>query len=200
MQRNQITPKPDEPQPPIHSPDLEVPKTPPSVDEKLKKIFRKPLPDFDETVSFHRGSRSGGVGYQIVAWSFVAAFIDALILFAMSCFFLVSLSLLVKSQLSSVLHFFEGSLFQFGLAVGAMFVWTYMIMLRVFLGYTIGEWACGLRVGSLQQRLHRFYSLKVLARVCLIFFTGLFILPALSLLFGRDLAGHLVRLPLMKAS
>lgn len=175
--------------------EVEVPEI--SNPESLQKIFRKSVPEFSDTTDFHRGSRSGGVGHQLVAWSFVAAFIDALILFSIACFFLLSFSLLVKAQANLVLDFFGGSFYQFGLFVGASLVCTYMIMLRIFLGYTIGEWACRLRLGSLKQRLHRFYSLKVIARMILIFSTGLFVIPFLSLIFGKDLAGRMVGLPLV---
>jgi hypothetical protein len=200
MDKNQIPS--DSLVPPIPLPEAEVP----PVSEKnpeiqnLQKIFKKSVPDFAESTDFHRGPRSGGRGYQLVAWSFIAATIDALILFSMSCFFLFALSLLVKSQMISVLQVFSGSLFKVGIAGGALAVWTYMIMLRVFLGFTIGEWACGLRLGSLKQRLHRFYSLRVLARMLLIFATGLFTLPLLSILTGRDLPGLAVRLPLVQSS
>lgn len=182
----------------LHISNPEIERNPPQDSVDLKKFFKKSVPDLTDETGFHRGSRSnGGGGYQLVAWSFIAATIDALILFSMSCFFLFALSVLVKSQVFSVLQIFSGSLMQVGLGAAAFLIVTYMIMLRVFLGYTIGEWACGLRLGSLQQRLNRFYSLKVLARMFLIFSTGLVVFPALSMLTGRDLPGLLVRLPLV---
>lgn len=166
--------------------------------ENLHRFFRQLLPDIDESTDFHRGSRSGGGGHQLVAWSFIAAFIDALILFSIGCFFLLSFSLLVKTQTQLVVEFFGASLFQIGIYIAVSLIGTYMIMLRVFLGYSIGEWACGLRLGSLQQRLHRSYSLKVIARMGLTLVTGFFLLPFLSLVVGKDLVGHLVGLPLVQ--
>ncbi len=187
----------------IHRPEFpltpdQVPTRAPDGSGNLEKYFRESTSQFDFSMGFHRGSRSGGVGYQLVAWSFVAALIDALLLFATSCLFLLCFSFLVRSQFSSVLQVFGGSIYQIGLAGGVMLVGIYMIMLRVFLGFTIGEWACALRLGDLRQRLNRYYSLKVIARMVLIFATGLVLIPAFSLLLGRDLAGFIVRLPLVQ--
>jgi len=171
---------------------------PPESTEDLQKFFRDDSAKLDFSTEFHRGSRSGGVGYKLIAWSFIAALIDGLILFALACVFLLGFSFLVKSQMGSVLQIFGGSIYQIGLMAGALILGTYMIMLRVFLGYTVGEWACSLRLGNLKQRLNRFYSLRVVARMFLIFITGLIVLPAVSLLIGRDIAGLLVRLPLIE--
>jgi hypothetical protein len=190
----------------IHRPDYSrpTPRTPesgkrsPERHGNLQKHFRQSVAQVDFSTEFHRGSRSGGVGYRLVAWSFVAALIDALLLFAISCLFLLSFSFLVKSQFGSVLQVFGGSVYQIGLAGGIALIGTYMIMLRVFLGFTIGEWACALRLGDLRQRLNRFYSLKVIARMLVIFGTGLVVIPAFSILLGRDLAGFIVRLPLVE--
>ncbi|MEZ0390924.1 MAG: RDD family protein [Pseudobdellovibrionaceae bacterium] len=193
MEKNQVSPQEINSDLPIS--DLEIPSVPPP--EDLQKYFQKSLPKFSDSTDFHRGSRSGGVGHALVAWSFVAALIDALILFSLSCFFLVSLSLLVKVRFLSVFSVFDGSFFQVGLFAGASLILVYMIMLRVFLGFTIGEWACGLRLGNLKQRLHRSYSLKVLARMLLLTVTGLFLLPLLSMIAGRDIQGWIVRLPLV---
>lgn len=164
----------------------------------LDRHFRQGMAKMDFSTEFHRGSRSGGVGYKLVAWSFVAALIDALIIFSLSCLFLLSFSFLVKSEIGSVLQGFGGFIYQIGLSGGALILLTYMIMLRVFLGFTIGEWACSLRLGNLKQRLNRFYSLRVVARMFLIVGTGLVVIPFFSLLTGRDLAGLLIRLPLIE--
>ncbi len=164
----------------------------------LGGFFRDGSAHLDFSTEFNRGSRSGGVGYKLVAWSFIAALIDALIIFALSCAFLVGFSFLVKSEMHSMLQVFGGSIYQIGFMAGALLLCTYMIMLRVFLGFTIGEWACSLRLGNLKQRLNRFYSLRVVARMFLIFITGLVVLPLISLLIGRDLAGLVVRLPLIE--
>jgi hypothetical protein len=99
--------------------------------------------------------------------------------------------------MSLVVGVFRSDVYQMGVLGLLSLILAYMIMLRVFLGFTVGEWACGLRLGNLKQRLNRFYSLRVVARMIVLLCTGLFTLPALSLLFGRDIPGWIVRLPLI---
>lgn len=179
LERSEIDPVPDSPSP------------------LKEKYFKKPLPDFSSSTDFHRGSRSGGVGHALIAWSFLAAFVDAVALFGVASFFVFTFSLLVKTEVISTVGMLSADLIRAVLVIGALMVFSYMTLLRVFLGFTLGEWTCGLRLGSLKQRLNKFYSLKVLGRMVLIFATGLFFLPALSLVTGRDLAGLIVRLPLI---
>ncbi len=182
----------DMPLPPISIPEREKPA--PLTD--LKSPFGRHLPGFAETTEFRRGSSSGGSKHQLVAWSFLAAFIDSVFLFGVASSFLFIFSLLVKVQMISAVGVLSSDLYKAGLVMATCLVWFYMIMLRVFLGFTLGEWVCGLRLGNLKQRLNRFYSLKVVARMTLIFATGLFLLPLISLLMGMDLSGKMVRLPL----
>ncbi len=66
-----------------------------------------------------------------------------------------------------------------------------MISIRSLLGFTIGEWACDLRLGQPHERLRNNYVIKVMLRSSLILLTGVVTLPVLSLLLGRDLAGVL---------
>jgi hypothetical protein len=73
----------------------------------------------------------------------------------------------------------------------------YLIFLRSFLSFTLGEWACGLRLGSPKQRLMSSYIFKVTARTLLIYATGVIIIPALSLITGQDIPGRLLKLPLV---
>lgn len=179
---------------PISPHEPEVPSYPKS--SRFTGVLRQRLPDFEESTHFHQGSR--GSRREIVAWSFVAALIDGLLLFASSCFFLFALSLLMRVQMISLKPLFGDSFFHIGLVVGGLLVCSYMILLRVFLGFTIGEWACGLRLGSLKQRLNKYYGLKVIARMAVVCLTGGFVLPLLSVLIGRDVPGVIVKLPLVR--
>ncbi len=70
------------------------------------------------------------------------------------------------------------------------YLWLYMVMLRSFLGFTLGDWACGLRLGAIEQRLGPGYSLRVVFRAGIFIATGIIFLPILSLIVGRDLAGQ----------
>jgi hypothetical protein len=66
----------------------------------------------------------------------------------------------------------------------------YMVILRCFLGYTIGEWACDLRLGRPHQFVQPTYPIRVLLRFLLNLATGMITLPLLSLIVGQDLAGR----------
>ena len=69
--------------------------------------------------------------------------------------------------------------------------WAYMIMMRVFMGASLGEWSCQLRLGQPIQRIKPGYTLRVMARTTLILVTGVITLPLLSLIFKRDILGDI---------
>lgn len=149
--------------------------------------------DFDKKTGFQGGSSSKRRAYQVTLWSLVALTIDALLLLASSCLFIICFSFIVKAGMSTVLK----ELFR-SQGVGFIFIqaylicaWAYMITLRVFMGATVGEWACDLRLGQPHQRLKNSYVCKVFLRTTLILLTGLIPLPLLSLLCGVDVSGKL---------
>lgn len=74
----------------------------------------------------------------------------------------------------------------------------YMIIHRIFLGYTPGEWAYDIRLGKPEQQNSAIYSLKAIARQFLIIATGVVILPLAGLVTGKDLAGLLSGMTLTK--
>jgi hypothetical protein len=177
--------------PALPPPEADLPKV------DLRKYFQKTPDIVEESMAFHRGPRSNS-SRKVIAWSFTAALLDCLLLISVSCFLLIAFSFLVKAQLSLVFQILGSSAFQMACALMSGLSIFYLVLFRVFLGFTIGEWACDLRVGSLKQRLHSSYSLRVLFRTAVIFATGIFSLPLLSLIFGKDLPGVLARLPLVQ--
>lgn len=154
--------------------------------------------DVEETTQthFHQGP-SGRGPREITLWSFAALSIDLLLSFAFTCLALMSVLLWGRYEFSDLSLFVSKNLtwFLVGVVFGVLSI--YMLMLRIFLGFTIGDWACGLRLGSLQQRLSSRYSLLVLARALLNITTGAIVLPILSLLLARDIAGQITGLSLV---
>jgi hypothetical protein len=146
---------------------------------------------------FHRGPVSRRGGYAIAAWSFVAAGIDALVIFSLCCFIFAGGVFALHVKLHTMLHELAPGILEALIFFALMISAFYLILLRSFLNFTLGEWACGLRLGSPKQRLMSSYILKVVARTLLIYATGLVLLPALSLITGRDLPGLLLKLPLV---
>lgn len=168
--------------------------------EHLNELFKKANLNFDSSESFHGGPSSRGKGYKLAFWSWVASSIDLLILFSLSCVFLMTFSFLVNDSLKDILRVFGGSFLTIFALVWLSFSALYMVMLRSFMGHSIGEWACGLRVGSAKQRLGRNYIFRVIFRVAIVFATGVVLLPLLSLLTGKDLAGKASGIPLISVS
>lgn len=149
--------------------------------------------EFDKKNGFQGGPVSKRKAYQVTLWSFVALAIDALLLLASSCLFLICFSYVVKAGMSSLLRdlFVSQSLGILFIQAYVVSAWAYMITLRLFMGSTVGEWACDLRLGQPHQRLQSGYVLRVMLRTSLILLTGLLPLPLLSLVFGVDVPGKI---------
>ena len=166
----------------------------------VENIFRGRkfhIDSFIQDSGFHSGPNSGR-SYRRSMWSLAAIVIDGLIVTSLGCFFIVAFALTMKTDLKAAIGFFDGSFANFGAVVFTVLAMIYVTLLRSFLGYSIGEWACGLRLGLPNERLSRKYSLRVLMRTLAIFFTGVIVLPALSLITGYDMAGRLTGIYLFK--
>lgn len=157
-----------------------------NMEQLIDRVFSKRrLPEFDET-GFHRGPRDGAGGLRLAVWNWVAALIDTLLV--------ISMTLLLASFVSVTPYWglFYSELEKVLPLVG----FAYIVMLRILLGRSIGEWACGLRLGDFVERKSRTYPVRVILRSILVFSTGLILLPLVSLLMERDLTGRIVGLEL----
>jgi hypothetical protein len=72
----------------------------------------------------------------------------------------------------------------------------YMVLNRAFLGFTPGEWAYDLMLGSPDQISWKSYPLRVMARHTIFVATGVLPLFLISLILGKDLVGQWTGLPL----
>lgn len=173
-------------------PTTRTPNRPPPSGARLDRLFlhRRGQLTWDQMTGFRGGAQR--TGHRLMAWSIVAAVIDALILASASSLFLIAFAMIVKNPVAIVL--------KSALALGAWrlflvvlvgFSWLYLVGMRVAFGHTIGEWACDLRLGQPSERRRKTYPLRVLLRSTLTVATGGVPLSALSLLLGRDLAGFL---------
>lgn len=148
-------------------------------------------------VSFHRGSSRTPRRWRVMAWSLAAGVIDVLMMFSLTCL-MVGVFVFVmgwKLSLAQVLKT-DALSFSMLLTLGGFYA-CYLLVFRVFLGCTLGEWACGLRLGEPRHRLSPTYSMRVHYRFLITLVTGVVTLPILSLVFGVDLAGKLSGLPLV---
>lgn len=149
--------------------------------------------NFEQGTGFHGGPSARRKGARLALWSWLASFIDALILISISCVFMLMFSFIVKTPVGQIMGavFHSQHQLTFFAEVFVVFAWLYMIAIRSFMGSTIGEWACDLRLGQPHERLHISYIFKVALRSTLILITGVVTLPLLSLFAGKDLPGAL---------
>lgn len=150
-------------------------------------------------VAFHRGgSSSRGPRWMLLAWSAFAAVVDFLICFSITCFVTYLFVFVSGVSFTAVSRFIQHQ-FLLGYAGCVLLVFTcYLLTFRVFAGCTVGEWACGIRLGEPRHRISNDYSLRVLQRFMLVTVTGVVTLPVLSLIVGEDMAGRLSGLPLVQ--
>lgn len=150
------------------------------------------------SAAFHRGPNKRR-GYRLTAWLLASVLTDVLIIVACTCLFLLGAAMLFKlmndPELNQFTKYFlsQKTMKQTALYLYGYISLIYFIFFRVFLGATIGEWSCGIRIGQPSERMKPNYTFKVVSRVLLITGTGIFILPLLSLLLKKDVAGQLTK-------
>lgn len=177
--------------------EIEIPRKPSDTEVHIDPTpyLKSKVPQKIEDVglAFRRGSSSRRPRWSLVAWSVMAGLIDLLIVTSFWSFALLGVMLA-----------FRWTGVRLGLQVDGPLMWAmigqysgYFLIFRVFAGFTIGEWACGLRLGEPRHRLAEDYSLRVLGRFCIVAGTGFICLPVLSLILGFDVAGRLAGLPLV---
>lgn len=176
----------------------------PRREPSLKKT-NKPSKPLNKTPLFQRddyfveegtGFRSGAQnrsGLKLALWSWMSAFIDTLVLVSISCFAIVLFSFLMKSPAREMLRFLaiEPNIAKMFATSFLFSAWSYLIMMRIFMGASLGEWSCQLRLGQPIQRIRTGYALRVAARTTIILLTGIVTVPLLSLFLKRDLAGEM---------
>lgn len=148
--------------------------------------------NFELGTGFRSGSQKRS-GLKLALWTWLSAAIDALVLISVSCFFAIAFSFLMKVSPASLISTFIKEQ-QLPINLVLLFLlstWSYLIFMRAFIGASIGEWTCDLRLGQPLQRYKATYILKVILRTSLVILTGVFVLPLISLFAGRDIAGDL---------
>lgn len=171
-------------------PRTEIPPAPRSINLDRLFLHRRGQLTWDQMTSFNGGPRRQGS--RLILWSLMAVSIDTLILLSLSCLFLIAFAFIVHTPIGGVMRSAGGlGLRQMFLPIFLVSCWTYMVVLRVFFGFSIGEWACDLRLGQPSQRRHPTYLFKVALRATVLVATGVVTLPLLSLILGHDLPGRL---------
>ncbi|MDZ4660897.1 MAG: RDD family protein [Pseudomonadota bacterium] len=140
------------------------------------------------------------ITYPVVAASFPAMMFDAIFSFAISLIFLIALVFVTRIDILSIVRATsiyltnQVSLVVLYVAISQL----YIVIARTFCGQTLGEWAFDIQLGTPSDQQDDRYPLKVLARSLFVTFTGVILLPFLSLLLGNDLASRVSGLRLYR--
>lgn len=125
--------------------------------------------------------------------SFPAALLDLIIVTALALVFLVALLTVTKVDLNTVLRNISADLMT-QISLGVLFISVmqmYVVIARAFFGRTLGEWTFDLQVGEDEEQTLESYPLRVVGRSMLTTLTGLILLPLISMIVGRDIAGQI---------
>lgn len=171
----------------------EIPRNQPAQPDRVEiDLFKRDDFFIEDHLAFQSGSQNRS-GFKLALWSWMSASIDTLILISISCFSMIFFSILMKSPIREMLNLgsMESNTAKLFMISFLFSFWVYMVIMRIFMGASLGEWSCQLRLGQPIQRIKSSYILRVIARTTLILLTGVIILPILSLLLKRDIAGEL---------
>jgi hypothetical protein len=182
----------------------ETPKMPTTVvDDVLKNISQQRKLDFSahvkEKVSLQI-EKNKAPEYKNVVWSAGAFILDAMMILALSLVFTIDMLLVTRVDLiRNLTQPVIGNILFISLAAMLLAVITlYYTICRSFLGFTLGEWAFELQMGTDEERNSAYYPLKVTARSLLSLVTGFVLLPVISVIVRTDLAGRLTQTRLTK--
>lgn len=125
--------------------------------------------------------------------SLAAAGLDFMIIAALFLVGLIAMISITKADLvSNILN--PGSDYSVWMATGLLFFvsyFSYMVLFRSYMNFTLGEWAFDQRCGNTEEINSAWYAPKVILRTIVIAATGFLILPAISFIFGKDIAGQI---------
>lgn len=125
--------------------------------------------------------------------SIPSAALDFVVIVALSLIFMAGMLSMTKMDLGMVVRAAESdSLTTLSLVVAFLAIMQmYLIVSRTFYGRTLGEWTFDVQLGRGEDQTQAMYPVKVVGRSLLVTLTGLLILPLISLIMRRDLAGQI---------
>ncbi len=156
-----------------------------------------------EGPGLRRSGHSGAKGkLQFAPLSLSAAFLDFVMVVALSLIFLVMLLSVTKVEILSIAFNLQSDLAtQVSLLVLFIaIIQMYVVVTRSFFGRTLGEWTFDYQLGNDQQQKSGWYPLLVTWRSLLMVLTGLVVLPILSVIVRRDLPAYFCGLHLYRRS
>lgn len=161
----------------------------PSQSGKAVESILKSLNDKNKSLQFSPDKNKNVSPYLQVSPGLAAGFLDLLLITSLGLIYMLSLIFTLKVDLIKTLSEGEAMIW---IATASIFLgvgFVYYTAQRIFLGYTLGDWAYEQRLGLPEEMQKTGYSLKVVARQVLIMITGIITLPLISWILGRDIAG-----------
>lgn len=137
---------------------------------------------------------------QPVTLSFESAVLDLIIVMGLTLVFMTALLVVTKVDLNVVFRNLNSD-YMTQISLGVLFLAVmqmYVVISRSFFGRTLGEWTFDLQMGQDEEQRLEVYPLKVAARSFLVTVTGLVLLPLISAILGRDVAGQITGIKLYK--
>ncbi|WII73175.1 metalloendopeptidase [Bdellovibrio sp. 22V] len=170
-----------------------------AVDEILKTLQKNRHLDFESSKQ-KISQTTAKEEYKKTIWSFSAALLDGMLVIASSLLCMILLLVITKVDLIGNLTNpdAQGMIYLSTLAMFGGVAFIYLVLNRIYLGCTPGEWAFDQRIGKPEELNKAMFSLKVVARSFLVVATGLIVFPVLSLLFNKDMAGSITGAQLYK--
>jgi hypothetical protein len=172
-----------------------------AVDEILKTLQKNRRLDFENKAAHKVANQvSTKDEFRKDTWNPASAFLDAMLVVAASLLCMIILLVVTKADLLANLSNPDAGgmiyLSTFGLLASVTFI--YLVVNRMFTGCTPGEWAFEQRIGKPDELTDAMYSLRVVGRSLLVIATGFVLLPVLSALINKDLAGEVTGALLFK--
>ena len=172
---------------------------PPSVDfredKEREKMLKGPEAPFRETPTpIYRPQLEPEVAknrdFDITLNNFASAIIDGLIILGLASLFVVSLIAITQVDIIRMLTSPQAGSRTF-LEIGGLYLGVtllYFMIARGLFGATLGDWAFDVQLGSEEERRHLMYPFQVIFRTFVILITGIFVIPLVSIGFGKDIA------------
>jgi hypothetical protein len=174
--------------------DDSISKAQTAVNEILKNLNQKRQLDFVQETAKQKAE------YKKSKPQFFAAILDGMLITAAFLLSLILMLTITKVDLFMNLSHPQSSqmiyLSTFALFLTVIFI--YMVTHRAFAGYTPGEWAFDQICGKQNQADELSYIPKIVFRTILVVATGFIVLPLLSYLFNKDIAGEISGVTLYK--
>lgn len=166
-----------------------------AVDEILKSLKEKRNLDFVNASEKAKKSEAllAKEKYTETNVSVGAFILDTMLILAGGLISMIILLLVTKADLIKALTSEAADPVIYGatLSVFAMVALIYYVAMRVFIGFTPGEWAFDQRIGTEKEQQNPYFALKIVFRSCIVILSGFIILPIISLLMGKDLTGQM---------